>query len=275
MGVLKIKPLTPGLVDPFDMDLRADPLTNVFYLLDLHDPRERERSKFYLALRGNKIEGKLLVYSGLLVPSVWIRGSKEAVLRLMETVDVPDQAILSADRELGDLIRSKVSATAQYPTEVMALKRGEHRVFVRHDVEELTEKHAMNYLKLFREYQPSLGTIKEKEIQNFRVNLRTRNAYGIFVDGSLASTTVLLRYAAVQDIRWIGFTFTKERYRGRGFATSLVSKAVSDGFQDARVSQIGLIVRSTNEPARRVYQKVGFKKHMELTWLNLKTEMAP
>jgi len=273
--VIKVKPLTRELEDSFDRNLREDPLTNFFYLNDLHNPRERKKSEFYIALRDDRIEGKLLVYRGMDIASVWIRGTREAASHLLEALSVPDRAVFNVDRELDDVIRRKISIISEYPTEVMVLRTGEHRVFVKHEVEQLIEENAINYLRLFREYQPSLGAIKEDEIQKFKTNLRTRNLYGVFVDGSLVSTTVLSGYPASEDIRWIGFTFTKEGYRGRGFATSLVSRAVSDAFEHSGVRSIGLMVRSTNTAAKHVYGKIGFKKHRELTWLNYNTDMAP
>lgn len=275
MRMLKVKPLTDELTDSFDENLRRDPLTDVFYILDLYDPQERKRSEFYVALRDGKIEGKLLVYHGLRIASVWIRGSEEASFRLLEGVKIPNQAIFLVDRELSRLIRRKVSITAEYPTEVMVLRGGEQRVLIKHDVGELREEHAIDYLRLFREFQPSVGAMREEEIQEFRRGLERRKVYGIFVDGSLVSTTLLSRYPALEDIRWIGFTFTRRRYRGRGFAASLVSRAVSDAFQNPRVRHVGLIVRSTSVPAKHVYGKVGFKKHRELAWLSLNTDMAP
>lgn len=275
MTVLSVKPLTDELIDAFDKDLRRDQLTNVFFILDLYDPQERERSEFYVALRDDKIEGKLLVYQGLRIASVWIRGNEEAASRLLEGVEIPNRAVFHVDRQLSKLMRREVSITAEYPTEVLVLKSGEQRAFVKHDVEELREEHAIDYLRLLREYQSSFGAIKEEEIQKFKRGLERSNVYGLFVDGSLVSTTVLSRYPTLEDARWIGFTFTKQGYRGRGFATSLVSRAVSDAFQNPRVEHVGLIVRSTNVPAKRVYGKVGFKKHRELAWLSLNTDMAP
>ncbi len=273
--MLKVKSLSDELIDALDKNLRSDPLTNVFYILDLHNPRERERSEFYVALRDDEIEGKLLVYHGLRIASVWMRGSEEAALRLLEAVEFPNRAVFHVDRELSDLIRRRVSITAEYPTEVMALERGEQRIFVKHDVEKLREEHAIDYLRLFREYHPSAGAIRKEEIQRFKRGLERSKIYGVFVDESLVSTTFLSHYPTLENVGWIGFTFTKERYRGRGFATSLMSRAVSDAFQNPRVSHIGLIVRSTNLPAKHVYGKVGFKKHRELAWLSLNTDMAP
>ena len=273
--MLDVKPLTDELIDSFDRNLRRDPLTNVFHILDLHDPRERKRSEFYVALRDDEIEGKLRVYHGLGIASVWIRGSEEAALRLLEAVKIPNQAVFQVDHELSDLIRREFSITAEYPTEVMVLKRDEQRFFIEHDVEELREEHAIDYLRLFRGYHPSVGAIKEEEIRKFRRGLKRRNVYGIFVDGSLVSTTFLAQFPTLEGVRWIGFTFTKEKHRGRRFATSLVSKAVSDAFQNPGVRHVGLIVRSTNLPAKHVYGKVGFRKHRELAWLSLNTDMAP
>ena len=273
--VINVKPLTSDLVDSFNTNLREDPLTNFLYLLDLHDSRERKKSEFYLALRDDRIEGKLVIYRGMEIASVWIRGNEEAASRLLEAIAVPDRAIFTVDRELGDVIRRRLSIRAEYPTEVMVVRTGEHRVFVKHEVEHLREEHAINYLRLFREYQPSLGTIKKEEIQKFRGDLEKRDFHGIFVNGTLVSTTILYGSPASEDIRWIGFTFTKEGYRGRGFATSTVSRAVSDAFQNSAVRNIGLMVRSTNAPAKHVYGKIGFKKHSELAWLNYNTDMAP
>ncbi|MEM2448472.1 MAG: GNAT family N-acetyltransferase [Candidatus Bathyarchaeia archaeon] len=53
--------------------------------------------------------------------------------------------------------------------------------------------------------------------------------------------------------------FTSQKYRGKGFATSVVSKTVENAFKRYNVEYVGLGVRSDNTSAKRVYEKIGLR----------------
>jgi len=67
------------------------------------------------------------------------------------------------------------------------------------------------------------------------------------------------------DIYIIGGVFTREKYRGRGYAEAVVSaitrKALSSG------ALVGLHVEVGNEPTKRVYKTLGYQIARTRTWI--------
>jgi len=65
----------------------------------------------------------------------------------------------------------------------------------------------------------------------------------------------------------IGVVATDEHYRGRGYATSIVSALVQEIFQRSPVALIHVI--ADNSPAVRAYTNVGFKPYR--TYLSIRS----
>ncbi|MGC9209332.1 MAG: GNAT family N-acetyltransferase [Nitrososphaeria archaeon] len=60
------------------------------------------------------------------------------------------------------------------------------------------------------------------------------------------------------DVAIIGGVVTREEFRNRGFATSVVSKLAYYIIKGGKIAS--LYVREDNIPAIRVYKKIGFKE---------------
>jgi len=223
------------------------------------------------------VAGFLLIYSGgRVVPaSIIVDGDVHTVISLLELVD-EDEAIFHVDPELSGLVKSKFHIGSEYLTEIMRLKRGEERLYIGHSVELLNENHVMEFLRLRREWRSSLGSITDEEVKWTKNELRRGHVYGIFANEQLVSIARLGELLPhIPEVCWIETVFTSQKYRGRGFATSVVSKTVENAFKRYGVEYVGLGVRSDNAPAKRIYEKIGFKKHRDRCWLNLNVEFMP
>ncbi|MBS7611795.1 GNAT family N-acetyltransferase [Candidatus Bathyarchaeota archaeon] len=274
---IKVRRLDEELVERLDFYLRRDPITNFYPLYDLYDDEARRKTLWYVGLKDERVVGFLLIYrGGRVVPaSIILDGDLDVVLPLLDLVG-EDKAIFHVDPKLSNVVKSKFHIGNEYSTEIMKLKRSEERLCIRHNVELLNEDHVLEFLRLRREWRPSLGSMTDEEMRWAKNELERGHVYGAFTDGQLVSIARLGELLShIPEVCWIETVFTSQVYRGRGFATSVVSKTVENAFKRYGVKYIGLGVRSDNTPAKRVYEKVGFKKHRDRCWLNLNVEFTP
>lgn len=269
--------LDEELVERLGSYLRKDSIANFYPLYDLYDDVARGKTSWYVGLKDEHVVGFLLIYyGGRVVPaSIIVGGDLDVASSLLDFVN-EDKAIFHVDPKLSDLVKSRFHIGSEYLTEIMRLKRGEERLYIGHDVELLNESHVMELLRLRREWRPSLGSITDEEMKWARNELEKGHVYGLFADGQLVSIARLGELLShIPEVCWIETVFTSQNYRGRGFATSVVSKAVENAFKRYGVEYVGLGVRSDNASAKRVYEKVGFKKHRDRCWLNMNLEFIP
>jgi len=85
------------------------------------------------------------------------------------------------------------------------------------------------------------------------IDLAPEGCLAIEVDGELAATTTLLSYG--QRLAWIGMVLTRIRYRGRGFARTLMKEAL--GLADQmRIETLKLDATDQGQP---LYETFGFR----------------
>jgi RimJ/RimL family protein N-acetyltransferase len=85
--------------------------------------------------------------------------------------------------------------------------------------------------------------------------------YGIFDDERLISVAGTHIVSDNERVAALGNVMTHPAYRGRGLAT-LATSAVCKELLDRGIETIGLSVSRSNEAAIRVYEKIGFKRHV-------------
>ncbi len=84
---------------------------------------------------------------------------------------------------------------------------------------------------------------------------------GVFDDDCLVSVAGTHIVSDNERIAALGNVMTHPDYRGRGLATAVTS-AVCEELLDRGIGMIGLSVGRSNEAAIRVYEKIGFKRHV-------------
>jgi GNAT superfamily N-acetyltransferase len=85
------------------------------------------------------------------------------------------------------------------------------------------------------------------------IDLSPQGCLAIEVDGDLAATTTLMCYG--QSLAWIGMVLTRVRYRGRGFARTLMTQALKLADQ-MRIETVKL---DATDQGRPLYEKLGFR----------------
>ena len=85
--------------------------------------------------------------------------------------------------------------------------------------------------------------------------------YGVFDDKRLVAVAGTHIVSDNERIAALGNVMTQPDYRGRGLAT-VAASAVCEELLDRSIELIGLSVGRSNEAAIRVYEKIGFKRHV-------------
>lgn len=244
---MKVSKLNPRLESTFWEHIAQDVPHYFFFISDMK--HERAVTEVWLALDDeNGIRGLMLIYRGRIVQ---LRGSIEAVRVLLDRLTLKEGEV-TGEPEHRVLIMERFRVEASSELTLMALRRGEETPQVRHRVHKLSSAEAGYIAHLMRVGDPVWWG--QVTVERIAERLNERLWLGVRADGRLVSAGG----AMVDD--WAGLittVVTHPSYRGRGYATSIVSALVREILERSRLALI--YVRSDNLPALRVYHKVGFK----------------
>jgi len=223
-----------------------------YYFIIRNMKRDRASTEIWVALsEQNCIEGMLMIYRNSVVQ---LRGSVDAVKVFLDRLNL-DKAEIQCETEHSGLILNRYK-NVRKATEIilMTLHRGEETLQMKQPTARLSASDAEGIATLMRRENPDWwGDTTTEQIAS---RMDQRLWLGIKVNGRLVS----VGGAAVDD--WasnIGTLVTDEHYRNRGYATTIVSALVEQILKKSNLSLIH--VESNNEPATRVYSKVGFKPY--------------
>lgn len=254
---MKVVALNERLERTFWNCVNQQPESYYFFIFDWK--MNREKTKIWLALEGEEIEGLMLVYMDCVVQ---LRGKREAVKVLLDNLSL-ERVELQAPLDCEDLVLSKFSSPKlREEMMLMRLQRGEENVQTTTVPVKLEAEDVEETAELLRNADP----VWWSEFTGERIGQRMGEVLwlGIKREGKIAAvgSVRLLDFGS-----HIGVIATREQYRNRGYATSLVSALVKEGL---KVSQTVLIhVLTHNIPAIRVYSKVGFKPYK--TYLSIRS----
>lgn len=218
-----------------------------FFILDWK--LNRDRTEIFLAVRDQKIAGLMLVYDQRIIH---IRGDPESAEPLLDEVNL-EKAEITALKEHEAAVLKKYRPSARHELIQMALHRGEEQLCIEHPIVKLGSAEAGEIADLLREEFPEWGEFSADRI-------RERMKEGVLFLGikedekvvSLANTRILDFGSN------IGMVVTRKGYRGRGYATSVVSALLKEILRESTLALIHVL--SDNPSAIHVYTKVGFKK---------------
>lgn len=261
--------------------LRLDPLRHAFALY--HLLYETGRGIMYGAFDDkNCLTGYLLIHETPTRQSVVLEADEKSGKRLLEHLPDEDMTIITTAEILPQL-KQRFPKVKPYCVDWFALRRGEAHFFTPNIARRLKSSDAHQLAELFRtslmdglRWFPTLKKVKKiKEIPSFFLSgfktgltwftsrterskewTQKATAYGIFIDNKLVS--VMEAKVRLPEVWVIGGGFTHPAYRGRGFATLVLSAIVKEALRSADCSTA--FVRSDNEPPIRLVRKIGFRK---------------
>lgn len=252
-----VREVSDRLTQSVERYLLRDPIWNVYALYDL----QRGLGRFYVCAEGDAIGGLLLDYvDSRGTHHVWLWGHAEAVEELLGRVSMPDKAVFQVPPELAPVVRRRFPVL-EYPVLVMAVNRGKERLHVKHEARRLGPRDI-----------PQLAELRGMGMDVAEAMLKAGRWYGVFDGDALAAVACACAEAA--GVRALGGFYTRPEYRNRGMATSLASVLVREAFAEG-IYAVTLGVGEGNIPARRVYEKVGFRPHGVRLWLDWKTGLRP
>jgi GNAT superfamily N-acetyltransferase len=237
--------------------VNRDQLNYFFFIIDW--TQRREKTKIWLAIDGKEVSGSLLVFDNFIVQ---LRGSREAVQHLVECVEF-DKVDLQAPVDCEDIVCRKFKPRVSEHMMLMRLNRGEERLRIVDTPTRLDVEYAEEVASLLRRCNPE----RWSEVTSERLRQEWQKNYwlGIMRENKLASIgDVHFDVAFATNISIIA---TDEHYRGKGYATSIVSVFVQEILHRSPAALIHVI--ADNIPAVRAYTSVGFKPYK--TYLSVRT----
>ena len=245
---MKIVSVVDGYEQTFWDYVNRDPLNYYFFIIDWN--QRKEQTKIFLAIEEKEVLGSLLVFVDY---NVQLRGSRKAVQKLLEYVDL-EKVELQAPPDCEDVVCEKYKPRIKQNMVLMCLNRGEESIQITEKPVRLGVEDAEDVADLMRRCDPEWWG--EAKAEKVRTSLETTFALGIKKDGRLVSAgyTRLVDFASN-----INMVATDEKYRSRGYATSIVSALVEEILKRSPIALIHVI--ADNAPAVRAYSKVGFKPY--------------
>ena len=253
---MEIVSVADGCEQMFWNYVNRDPIDYYFFIVDW--TQRREQTKIFLAVEGKEVLGSLVVFADSIVQ---FRGSREAVQKLLEYANV-DKVELQAPPDCEDIVCQKFKPRVRQDMVLMRLNRGEERIRITEKPVRLGIEDAEAIADLMRRCDPEWWG--DAKAENLRKSLETMLALGIRKDGRLVSAGYTRFVDFASNISMVA---TDERYRGRGYATSIVSALVEEILKRSPIALIHVI--ADNAPAVRAYSKVGFKPYK--TYLSIRS----
>ena len=245
--------------------LSSDVIRHAFAIYDLQ--YKPEYTTMYLALDEGKMEGYILIYTGLGFPSVVLECRKGLADKLLDYAP-RGRFILHAPIDSIPVVRDRFPEANYYLEEWMVVRRGEERTFKSELVRRLSTRDDADQLAHLVQLRRSVVV---RDVERYMEQITDRPTYGVFLDGRLISyASVLIQLPQV----WvIGGVYTHPDYRNRGYGTLVTSAVTEEALKNAGCA--ALFVRTDNYPAIRVYSKIGYKRFGEKVWVDVGLGMKP
>ena len=225
-----------------------------FFILDWK--LNKDKTKILLAIEDETIIGLMLIYNER---NVHIRGSSEAAKLLMNEVDL-EKAEFQVPIEHEAIVLKKYKPSTKHEMILMTLQRGREKLYIKHPITKLGSAEAEEIADLLEEEFPEWG-----EFTADRIRERLKEDV-LFLGIKEGEKVVSLCNTRILDFGSnIGMVATRKGYRGRGYATSIVSALLKEILRESELALIHVL--SDNPSAIQVYTKVGFKPFKTYTFI--------
>jgi RimJ/RimL family protein N-acetyltransferase len=245
--------------------IKSDILRHVFAFYDIqYDPYH---TTVYAAFENEDLKGYILIYTATEFRSLILEGDSAAARRLIEYAP-ENHFIVHAPPNLLPIIESRFPNAKHYVEDWMLVKKGEPRFFRSELVRRLfTEEDSSRLAELLSTREDRhRGTAKR-----YIDWISKMPTYGVFVNDELVSYAG--SFLQLPQTWMIGGVYTHPNRRNKGYATLATSAVTEEALKHAETA--ALFVRSDNNPAIRVYEKIGYKKIDEKLWVDVGTGLKP
>jgi len=252
MGSLKIVSTDKVSKKLFTDFLNKDRILHFWTIYGLQDLSSmRGKVRVWVALENDEIQGYLGEFDRWIVHT---HGTNESILKLLEQIHLDEYEFVTEYNHL-TVVRnifqpfepSDPSSKGKITTFIVMKANTEtFRPIVEHPVKKLGSDDLDDvYGNLGKEYRERVENAIQKGM-----------AFGAYEEGKLVS--VATAPEIIEDLVNIRGVYTEPSFRGRGFSTSTCSALVTEIIKIGKEALIW--VADTNIPARKVYNKIGFKE---------------
>ncbi|HVO36990.1 MAG TPA: GNAT family N-acetyltransferase [Candidatus Acidoferrum sp.] len=236
--------------------LKQDPITNILVLGDLYQPLFSV-SDIYCAMEKHRAVGVCSIYRAFSTPSIVFGASEPEVKRaLLET----------ALKKVSDKFVSLCT-----PTDINLLTQYSTLLHLHHE-----QQMTANFPKQVKHEDVEVTKVQKNELEELNSFYTQHNAeawtpiqfetgpyYCVKQEGEIVSAAGV--HIVTPQIAQLGNIITDEAYRNKGFATQCTYSLATDLASKGRI--ISLFVRADNAPAIRMYEKLGFSKKRDISFL--------
>jgi len=246
---LRIIPIEKANEKRFLNFLKKDKILHIFTIYDLR--YMRDKTEVWAAFENEEICGYLFEFDKRIVHT---HGTAKSVTKLLDRIDLDEPVFVIEPRHLAVV---KQFFKPIEPTDPSS--RGDITTYL------VVKANAKTFKPSIRHRVKRLGTedlnevlerIGEEWKEQVKNAIRRGMAFGAYEKDSLASTATAPEI--IDNIALIRGVYTVPSLRGRGLATSASSALVEELISLGK--EAVLWVAKANVPARRVYEKIGFKR---------------
>lgn len=234
-----------GLLRAF---LEGDRLFAAYAICDLDD-REFRRTRWAVALEGDRPVAVVLEYAGVTPQPMFVMGSDEGIAAILRDVVRPRAAYVAARPEALEAVATAYRVDPGGPMIRMWLDAERFQPFPA-DVQRLTAADSGDLNRLyqlgFASWLPA-AAITEGVYYGIRVHGRLVAAAGTHVVSHDARLAV------------VGNVLTAVEHRGKGYAKATTAAVTQELLRTC--DQVVLNVRADNPPAINAYRRLGYREH--------------